>query len=50
MKWNGLQGIVETVNEVSLQCLVRFIVDGLEQAHYTKSGLSTPFIVKDNLL
>jgi KaiC/GvpD/RAD55 family RecA-like ATPase len=34
MKWNGLQGIVETVNEVSLQCLVRFIVDGLEQAHY----------------
>ena len=34
MKWNGLQGIVETVNEVSLQCLVRFIVDGLEQVQY----------------
>jgi hypothetical protein len=34
MKWDGLQGIVETVNEVSLQCLVRFVVDGLEQVQF----------------
>jgi|GEM_PF-2524467 len=33
-EWNGRQGIVETVNEVSLQCLVRFMVDGEEKVQH----------------
>jgi ribosomal protein L21E len=34
MKWNGLQGIVQAVSEVSPQCLVAFVIEGVEEKQY----------------
>jgi hypothetical protein len=34
MKWNGLQGTVQAINEVSCQCLVAFVIEGVEERQY----------------